>query len=145
MIDDEDEEEILNKSVSLKKVLKNVLLILLIGVGAVFIYLGGENQMTNFMIGFSLICLGTSLIQIQKQTQEPIRQTLTILMCNLCNITNIRHYEHGDYVFKEIGSCDKCNESMRIKQIYNVKLKKPTIQTKKSEGKKEKEEVKVKV
>lgn len=145
MIDDEDEEEILNKSVSLKKVLKTVLLILLIGVGALFIYLGGENQMTNFMIGFSLICLGTSLIQIQKQTPEPIRQTLTILTCNLCNITNVRHYEHGDYVFKEIGSCDKCNESMRIKQIYNVKLKKPTIQPKKPDEKKEKEEVKVKV
>ncbi len=145
MIDDEDDEEILKKSVSLKKVLKNILLILLIGVGALFIYLGGENQMTNFMIGFSLICLGTSLIQIQKQTPEPIRQTLTILVCNLCNITNVRHYEHGDYVFKEIGSCDKCNESMRIKQIYNVKLKKPTIQTKKPDEKKEKEEVKVKV
>ena len=145
MIDDEDEDEILNKSVSLKKVLKNILLILLIGVGALFIYLGGENQMTNFMIGFSLICLGTSLIQIQKQKTEPIRQTLTILACNLCNITNVRHYEHGDYVFKEIGSCDKCNESMRIKQIYNVKLKKPTIQIKKPDEKKEKEEVKVKV
>ena len=145
MIDDEDDEDILNKSVSLKKVLKNILLILLIGVGALFIYLGGENQMTNFMIGFSLICLGTSLIQIQKQTPEPIRQTLTILACNLCNITNVRHYEHGDYVFKEIGSCDKCNESMRIKQIYNVKLKKPTIETKKPDEKKEKEKVKVKV
>ena len=144
MIEDEDDEEILNKSVSLKKVLKNILLILLIGVGALFIYLGGENQMTNFMIGFSLICLGTSLIQIQKQTPEPIRQTLTIFGCNLCNITNVRHYENGDYVFKEIGLCDKCNESMRIKQIYNVKLKKPTIETKKHEEKKEKEEVKVK-
>ncbi len=144
MIDDENDEDILNKSVSLKKVMKTILLILLIGLGALFIYLGGENQTTNFMIGFSLICLGTSLIQIQKQKTEPIRQTLTILACNLCNITNVRHYEHGDYVFKEIGSCDKCNESMRIKQIYNVKLKKPTIQTKKSDEKKKKEEEKVK-
>jgi len=144
MIDDENDEDILNKSVSLKKVLKNILLILLIGVGALFIYLGGENQTTNFMIGFSLICLGTSLIQLQRRTTEPIRQTLTILACNLCNITNVRHYEHGDYVFKEIGSCDKCNESMRIKQIYNVKLKKPTVQTKKTDEKKKKVEEKVK-
>jgi len=144
MIDDENDEDILNKSVSLKKVLKNILLILLIGVGALFIYLGGENQMTNFMIGFSLICLGVSLIQIQKQTTEPIRQTLTILICNLCNITSVRHYEHGDYVFKEIGSCDKCHEPLRIKQIYNVKLKKPTVQMKKPDEKKKKEDVKVK-
>lgn len=144
MIDDENDEDILNKSVSLKKVLKNILLILLIGVGALFIYLGGENQMTNVMIGFSLICLGTSLIQLQKRTTKPIRQTLSILVCNLCNITSVRHYEHGDYVFKETGSCDKCNESMRIKQIYNVKLKKPTVQTKKTDEKKKKVEEKVK-
>jgi len=145
MIDDENDDDILNKSVSPKKVLKTILLVILIGIGALFIYLGGENQMTNFMIGFSLICLGTSLIQIQKQTLEPIRQTLTILVCNLCNITKVRHYEHGDYVFKETGSCDKCNESMRIKQIYNVKLKKPTLETKKTDEKKEKEEAKVKI
>lgn len=144
MIDDENDEDILNKSVSLKKVLKNILLILLIGVGALFIYLGGENQTTNVMIGFPLICLGISLIQLQKRTTEPIRQTLTILVCNLCNITSVRHYEHGDYVFKETGSCDKCNESMKIKQIYNVKLKKPTVQTKKTDEKKKKVEEKVK-
>lgn len=144
MIDDENDEDILNKSVSLKKVLKNILLILLIGVGALFIYLGGENQTTNVIIGFPLICLGISLIQLQKRTTEPIRQTLTILVCNLCNITSVRHYEHGDYVFKETGPCDRCNESMRIKQIYNVKLKKPTVQTKKTDEKKKKVEEKVK-
>lgn len=128
MIDDEDEDEILKKGVSLKNVLKNLLLILLIIVGALFIYLAsGNNQVTNWIIGFSFICLGSTLIQIKKRQSEPILQTLSILKCNVCGITKVRNYKHGDYVFREVETCNDCNESMLIDQIYRVKLKKPTV------------------
>jgi len=128
MIDDEDEDEILKKGVSLKSVLKNLLLILLIIIGALFIYLAsGTNQVTNWFIGFSLICLGSTLIQIQKRQSEPIMQTLSILKCNVCGITKVRNYQHGDYVFREIETCNDCDEAMLIDQIYSVKLKKPAV------------------
>lgn len=135
MIDDEDEdEEILKKGVSLKSVLKNLLLILLIIVGVLFIYLaGGTNQITNWFIGFSFICLGSTLIQIKKRKSEPNLQTLSILKCNVCGITKVRNYQHGDYVFREVETCNDCNESMLIEQIYSVKLKKPTVAKKEEE------------
>ena len=134
MIDDEDEDEILKKGVSLKKVLKNLLLILLIIVGALFIYLAsGTNQVTNWIIGFSFICLGSTLIQIKKRQSEPIMQTLSILKCNVCGITKVRNYQHGDYVFREVETCNDCKESMLIDQIYRVKLKKPTVAKKEEE------------
>ena len=136
MIDDEDEEEILTKKPSFKSVLKNLVLALLIVVGATFIYLGGQNQ----FVGFFLICLGATLIQVQKQTPEPIRQTLSILKCGICGITSVRHYETGDYVFRTIGSCEKCNQPMKIDQIYSVKLKKPTTENKEPSNKKVKKE-----
>lgn len=133
MIDEEDDEEILKKKVSLKKILKNLLLIVLIIIGALFIYLGnGQNQISNFFIGFSLICLGSSLIQIQKPPAEPIRQTLTILKCNICDLTKVRNYQHGDFVFKKEDSCENCKELMQIRQIYSVKLKKPAAPPKKA-------------
>lgn len=143
MIDEEDEEEILKKKMSLKSVLKNLLLVLLIIIGALFIYLGNnENQMTNFFLGFSLICVGSTLIQFHKPPSEPIRQTLTILKCSICNLTQVRNYKHGDYVFKQDEFCEKCNEQMEIKQIYSVKLKKPSAAAKKEESKKKVIEVK---
>ncbi len=126
MIDEEDDDEILKKSRSLKKILKNVALIALIIVGALFIYLGGTAQMTNFFIGFTLICIGSTLIQIQKKEEEPTRQTLSILKCDKCEITKVRNYEPGDFVFKIVDSCEKCDEAMKINQIYSVKLKKST-------------------
>lgn len=136
MIDDEDEDEILKKGVSLKSVLKNLLLILLIIIGALFIYLAsGTNQITNWFIGFSFICLGSTLIQLQKRQSEPIMQTLSILKCNVCEITKVRNYQHGDYVFREVETCDNCNESMLIDQIYSVKLKKPAVAKKEEKQK----------
>ncbi|MFO8019223.1 MAG: hypothetical protein R6U96_11345 [Promethearchaeia archaeon] len=128
MIDEEDDEDVLEKGISWKSVLKNLLVIVLIMIGAFIIYFGGEeNQMTNWMIGFTFICMGSTLMQVKKEPDKPLRQTLTILVCNLCGLTKVRNYEHGDYVFQDADdNCEKCNEPMEIKQVYSVKLKKPT-------------------
>ena len=124
MIDDEDDEEVLKSKISLKSVLKNILLVVLIIVGALFIYLGGTNQVTNFFIGFTLICIGSSLIQMQKQETEPTRQTLSILKCQNCNLTKVRNYQVGDFVFRETEPCTSCEGLTQIIQIYSVKLTK---------------------
>ena len=133
MIEEEDEEAILNKGVSLSSVLKNLLVIAFILGGALFIYFGTEDIMMNYMIGFFLICIGSTIMQIQKEDPEPIKQTLTILTCPICGLTKVRNYEQGDYVFSfnAKDSCDKCNDSMEIKQIYSVKLKAPTEENEK--------------
>ncbi len=139
MIEEEDDEEILKKGITFKSVLKNLFFILLIIIGLLFIYVGiGPDPLSSWSIGFMLICFGATLIQLQKSPPEPIRQTLTILICKLCGITKVRNYEKGDFVFKKKDNCDKCKDFMEIKQIYSVRLKKPTepkkIQEDKSQG-----------
>lgn len=124
MIDEEDDEEILKKKRSLKSILKNLLLIGLIAIGVLFMYIGGPDQVFNMVIGFTFICLGTTLFQMGKNPSDPIRQTLTILKCKSCGAIKVRNYEDGDFIFKSMGSCDKCNNSTEIHQIYSVKLKK---------------------
>ena len=127
MIEEEDDEDILKKKVTLKSILKNLVSILLIVLGAVFIYTGIlPDAVSGWSMGFMLICFGATLIQMQKTPTEPIRQTLTILICNLCGLTKVRNYEKGDFVFKQMGNCDKCNSTMEVRQIYSVRLKKPT-------------------
>lgn len=124
MIDEEDDEDILNKKRSLKSLLKNLLLIGLIAIGVLFMYIGGPDQVFNMVVGFGFICLGTTLFQLGKNTSDPIRQTLTILKCKSCGAIKVRNYEDGDFIFKSMGSCEKCNNSVEIDQIYSVKLKK---------------------
>ncbi|MHA1805902.1 MAG: hypothetical protein ACTSU4_15410 [Promethearchaeota archaeon] len=141
MIDEEDEEEILKKKISFKSVLKNIVIIILIIIGALFIYLGiFPDQMTNFMVGFTLICIGTTILQLPKRMQEPLRQTLTILTCNICGITKVRNFQAGDFVFKKTeDNCEKCHKPLQIKQIYSVKLKKNVKIEEKKESPKKKE------
>ena len=124
MIDEEDDEDILNKKRSLKSILKNLLLIGLIAIGVLFFYIGGPDPVFNTTIGFIFICIGTSIFQMGKNPSDPIRQTLSILKCKSCGAIKVRNYEDADFIFKAMGSCEKCNSSMEIDQIYSVKLKK---------------------
>ncbi|MBY8986318.1 MAG: hypothetical protein KGD65_14675 [Candidatus Lokiarchaeota archaeon] len=126
MIEEEDDEDILKKGITFKSILKNLISITFIILGAVFIYAGIGDQITSWSIGFMMICFGATLIQWQKSQVEPIRQTLTILICSLCGLTKVRNYEKGDFVYRKMGKCSECNDLMEIKQIYSVKLKKPT-------------------
>ncbi|MBN1216068.1 MAG: hypothetical protein JXA99_11595 [Candidatus Lokiarchaeota archaeon] len=131
MIEEEDEDEYLKKGTSWKKIGKHILVILIIILGVVIMYtpLIG-NDITRFITGFMIICMGTSILQIQKEPPEAKKQTLTISQCESCKKRIIRDYEEGDYVFKRIEKCDNCKINMEIIQIYSVKLKGPLITTK---------------
>ena len=142
MIEDEDnEEEILKKGITFKSALKNIFIIIIIMLGAYFMYLGfSPNQWFYIIIGISLLCIGTTIMQVQKELPEPLRQTLTILSCVLCGLIKVRNYETGDFIFNKTSeNCDKCSGKFEVKQIYSVKLKKPTtVETKKKEESKKK-------
>ena len=136
MIDDEDDEDILKKKLTWKSILKNLFVIVAIIFGAFLIYSGSTPQTSyNTYIGFMLICTASMLVQVQKPPPEPIRQTLSILACRICGLVKVRNYQDGDYVFRETGTCSQCNKSMEITQIYSVRLKRPTEETKKEEKK----------
>jgi hypothetical protein len=144
MIEEEDDEEVLKKGVTFKSILKNLLFIALVILGLIVIYFGfGPDQVSSWTIGFTLICLGSTLFQIQKKPSEPIRQTLTILKCNSCGLKKVRNYEKGDFVFKEKDKCEECGNLMEIIQIYSVRLKKATTTSEKKESKKQDLKIKI--
>ena len=140
MIDEEDDEEILNKKRSLKSVLKSLALIGLVLIGVLFIYIGYPDPTVSLMIGFFCICLATSILQMKKEPKDPVRQTLTILKCNSCGAIKVRNYESGDFIFKSTDACDECDGYMQINQIYSVKLKK--VKDKSNELEKDKAKLK---
>jgi len=131
MIEEEDDEEVLKKKITFKSILKNLFFILIFILGWLFISFNfGDNQISSWSIGLVLMCFGLTFIQLQKTPPEPIRQTLTILICKLCDFTKVRNYEKGDFVFKRLDKCDKCDDLMEIKDIYSVRLKSPTEKNK---------------
>ncbi|MFW6117205.1 MAG: hypothetical protein ACOC6G_01300 [Thermoproteota archaeon] len=43
---------------------------------------------------------------------------MTTVECRKCGFKNIREFERGDYIFKEMEPCQKCDENMLITAIY---------------------------
>jgi hypothetical protein len=59
-------------------------------------------------------------LKILKQSQ-----TVTRIKCDNdnCNYKEERFFQEGDYIFKEVGKCPKCNGNLYIDAIYDLELK----------------------
>lgn len=89
-------------------------------------YLGGdaESGSTYMILGATTLALsGYVLFQTRKRIfrlalkTQPITATM---LCEKCGLKNVRDFQRGDYIFKEVEPCPKCNEKMVISSIYRV-------------------------
>jgi len=49
---------------------------------------------------------------------------MTIIECRKCGFKNVREFQRGDYIFKQMGTCEKCNEPLLVTGIYR-EIKEP--------------------
>jgi cation transport ATPase len=42
----------------------------------------------------------------------------TTIECKKCAFKNVREFQRGDFIFKELEPCQKCNDKMLITAIY---------------------------
>jgi hypothetical protein len=86
------------------------------------------NSYSFLLIGFFGLVL--SIYMLLQTRIKPMQATLdlprvvTTLECPKCNFKNVRDFQRGDYMFKESGSCQKCNVPMKITAIYREAAKK---------------------
>ena len=76
---------------------------------------------------FGLALSGYLLLQTRARPMRAILEmprVITTLECPKCDFKNIRDFQRGDYIFKETGPCQKCNEKMKITAIYREAKKK---------------------
>jgi len=122
---EEEDEDFLNKKRSSKSILKSILTFILIIIGVILLAYGNASGLTYlFWIGIFIMCVGSAFLNVRRKPKEPKLQTLCILRCELCNFTKVQDFKEGDYVFKIDGKCSKCDGSMKINDIYSIKLKK---------------------
>jgi hypothetical protein len=86
------------------------------------------------LIGFLGVALSTYfLFQTRKRIlglrieNPPI---LTTIECKKCGFKSVREFQRGDYIFKENGPCQKCNENMLITGIYREVKEKEKVKEK---------------
>jgi len=101
-------------------------------VSAVYVY-ESDFQFAVILLAMGLIAMGMSvyvLLQSRKRlTSMKIEapKVMTTIECKKCGFKNVREFQRGDFVFKDLDPCQKCNDKMIITAIYKeVKEKEKT-------------------
>jgi multidrug transporter EmrE-like cation transporter len=106
-----------------------MLLILAIGLALTAFVLAINQIDTNpafagylLLFGVLLLLISTYVLFQARRRMQSINTALspitTTIECRKCGFKNVREFQRGDYVFKEMEPCQKCNEKMMITAIY---------------------------
>jgi len=112
-----------------------ILIAFILSLGALFIAVQSIVDQTDVLNSYSFLAIGffglaLSVYMLLQTRGKPMHATLklpkviTTLECPKCDFKNIRDFQKEDYIFKETGPCQKCNETMRITAIYREAKKK---------------------
>jgi hypothetical protein len=91
---------------------------------AVNAYGYGQQVVAGYLliIGFLGVAFSTYILFqtrrriMRMRIESPTVQTT--VECKKCNFKNVREFQRGDYIFKAVEPCQKCNEKMLITAIY---------------------------
>jgi hypothetical protein len=62
-----------------------------------------------------------TLVQMRRRLSRlkiVISPVTTTIECKKCGFKNVREFQRGDYIFKEVEPCQKCNDKMLITAVY---------------------------
>ncbi len=84
-----------------------------------------QNQLLAgylLLLGFLGVALSTYVLFQTRRRLLRLRIEVppitTTIECKKCGFKSVREFQRGDYVFKEVEPCQKCNEKMLITAIY---------------------------
>ena len=96
-------------------------------------FLAGNEIVAGYLLIIGFIAMGLSvyvMFQSRKRAASLKIETpkvMTTVECRKCNIKNVREFQRGDFVYKDLDPCQKCDDKMVITAIYKeVKEKEKT-------------------
>ena len=96
-------------------------------------FMVGEQVVAIYLVIIGFVALGLSTyVLMQSRTRAAAMkietpQTLTTVECKKCGFKNVREFQRGDYVFKELDKCQKCDDRQIITAIYKEVKEKEKI------------------
>jgi hypothetical protein len=100
---------------------------------AVQVYLVGNDVVAGYLlvIGFIAMAVATYVLFQSRKRVASMKieapKVMTTVECRKCGFKSVREFQRGDFVFKELDPCQKCDDKMMITAIYKeVKEKEKT-------------------
>jgi hypothetical protein len=94
----------------------------------------GEQVVAIYLLIIGIIAIGLSAYVLMQhrgraaavKMESP--KIMTTIECRKCAFKSIREFQRGDFVFKELEKCNKCDDKQLITAIYKeVKEKEKTF------------------
>ncbi|MEM3703391.1 MAG: hypothetical protein QXX79_03070 [Candidatus Bathyarchaeia archaeon] len=91
---------------------------------AVQAYSLGNDVVAIYLLFIGFIGVALSTYVLFQTRQRMLRLKIvtppitTTIECKKCGFKSVREFQRGDYIFKEVEPCQKCNEKMLITAIY---------------------------
>lgn len=85
-------------------------------------YRSGTLDFTNIVLSLSAVAI--SIYMLLQLKAKPLKlgfetqQVSTTIECPKCDYENTREFKSGDFIFKKVEECPKCNEDMIISSIF---------------------------
>jgi hypothetical protein len=105
-----------------------VLIVLALSVVALMLsvnaFIIGNEVIAGYLLLIGLIAMVLSvyvLLQSRKRTASmkiEAPKVMTTVECKKCGFKSVREFQRGDFVFKELEACQKCEDKMLITAIY---------------------------
>jgi len=96
-------------------------------------FVEGNEIVAGYLLLIGFISMGLAgyvLFQSRKRAASmkiEAPKVMTTIECKKCNFKSIREFQRGDFVFKDLDPCKKCDDKMIITGIYKeVKEKEKT-------------------
>jgi hypothetical protein len=114
-----------------------VLIVLALSVVALMLsvnaFMVGNETVAGYLLIIGFIAMALSvyvLLQSRKRIASmkiEAPKVMTTVECKKCGFKSVREFQRGDFVFKELEACQKCEDKMLITAIYKeVKEKEKT-------------------
>jgi len=94
----------------------------------------GNEVVAGYLLVIGFIAMAVAvyvLFQSRKRiTSMKIEapKVMTTVECKKCGFKSVREFQRGDFVFKELDACQKCEDKMLITAIYKeIKEKEKTF------------------
>jgi len=114
-----------------------VLIVLTLSIVALIVAVGafveGNEIVSGYLLIIGFIAMGLAgyvMFQSRKRAASmkiEAPKVMTTIECRKCGFKSVREFQRGDFVFKDLEACQKCDDKMIITAIYKeVKEKEKT-------------------
>jgi hypothetical protein len=93
---------------------------------SIYLFNQGEAEIENatyfLLFGAALLAVSTYiLVQTRRRMLKlkiEVAPVMTTIECRKCGTKTTREFQKGDYIFKELEKCGKCDDNKMITAIY---------------------------